>query len=413
MLDVLLIRPHRPSDPSQSPLTLGDRRQPLGLGFLQAYLQQFGFRVEILDNDIQTPPVGTVEWTVAYARAKRPRFIGVYVHSAGVPEALALLQALRKGTDAKLMVGGPHYTLFPEDAPDYIDHVVVGEGELALLDIVSGETTERIHRRELIADLDTLPWPSYDYFINQDYIFDIAMFDMKPTVVSVNSSRGCPYGCTFCGTQAIWGRRYRIFSAEKIYDYIRELRARHNVRGIYFREDNFICNVKRVTTFCHLILRDDFPVEWACEARVDTLDRHPEMLEQMASAGCRGLYIGVESGSPRVLELMNKQITVEQIERVFAASKKYGVKTYASMCYGIPGETPEDREETRRMLERIKPDAISEAVFIGIPKSPLYDWMRENNAYYHEDERRFLYPNGYRELCSLFYGKSGDKRFIP
>lgn len=412
MLDVILIRPHRPLDPSKSPLTLGDRRQPLGLGFLQAYLQKHGFRVEILDNDIQRPPVGSIEWTVEYIKAKRPRFVGVYVHSAGVPEALALMQAIRKEVDVKFMVGGPHYTLFPDDAPEWIDHVVVGEGELAMLDIVQGRKCPRIHSRELIANLDELPWPSYDYFINQEYDFSISMFDMKPCVVSVNSSRGCPYACTFCGVQSVWGRRYRVFSAEYVYKYIRSLRRKYNVRGVYFREDNFLCSIKRVEKFCDLLLRDNFRLEWACEARVDTLDNNVGLLESIAASGCRGLYIGVESGSQRVLDLMNKQITLEQIIRVFDACKKVGIKTYASMCYGIPGETAKDRIETRKFLERIKPDAVSEAVFIGIPKSPLYDWLLKNEEYYYKDERRFLYPNGYRELCEEIYGGK-DYRFIP
>ena len=413
MIDVLLIRPHRPQHASMSPLTLGDRRQPLGLGFLQAYLQKHGYNVEILDNDVQPAPLGTVEWTAQYAMAKKPEYIGVYVQSAGLVQALELLDTLHRQTDSKLVVGGPHYTLFTEEIPDFVDHVIVGEGEKAFLDIVSGNVTSRIHKRELIAELDELPWPSYDYFMNQNYDFSVDIFGMKPKVVSINSSRGCPYACSFCGVQSIWGRNYRFFSARYVYDYIKQLRARFNIRGVYFREDNFVCNGKRVETFCRYLLDDGFKLEWACEARVDSLYNNPELLPLMASAGCRGLYLGVESGSQRVLDLMNKQITVEQIENVFHSCRSLGIKTYASMCYGIPGEEQADRDETQQFLKRIQPDAVSEAVFIGIPRSPLYEWIRKNKLYYHEDERHFLYPKGYRELCARYYGENNDGRFIP
>jgi radical SAM superfamily enzyme YgiQ (UPF0313 family) len=409
--DVLLIRPERP-DPRQCPVGLGDLFPPLGLAYLKAYVQSRGFTAEILDNYVKSAPLSGTEETVRTVKEKQPRFVGVYVSSPSHREARALLDALAELTDTPILVGGPHYTVFPERAPAYVRHIVVGEGERALEKILRGAATERILREPLIEDLNELPLPSYDEFLGGEYEYAVPLFNMAPRIVTMNTSRGCPHRCLFCSVQEIWGRRYRTIRAERIFDHAAALMKDHGISGFYFREDNFTCDPGRTHAFCDLVLSSAARPYWACEARVDTLSRDPELLPHMAAAGCKGLFLGIESGSQRVLDLMDKGTTVEQNRYVLGRCRELGIITYASMCYGFPGETAEDRALTRQFLRETNPHHISEAVYIGIPTSPIYHEIKKSGQYYHEDEAGFIFPHGYEAMCRYFYGPE-DIRYIP
>jgi radical SAM superfamily enzyme YgiQ (UPF0313 family) len=389
----------------ESPLSYGDIRPPLGLGFIAAVLETHGHEVLIVDNYLY--PQDTTQIIEEF----KPHYIGLYTHSAGFRAALNLIDEIkREYRKIPLICGGPHATLMPETIPENVEHIVIGEGEFALLDIVEGKERNRIIKKKRIEDLDTLPWPSYHHFIDKPYDWKIEMFGMEGPVFVMNTSRGCPFQCKFCSVRTIWGKEYRFFSASKIVDEIERLILKYGAKGIYFREDNFTANRRRLLNFCNLLKERRIKVVWACETRVDTIDNY-KILQQMVEVGCRGFYIGVESGSQRVLDNMNKGTTVGQIKSVFKMCHELGIKTYASMCYGTPGETEEDREITEELLDKIRPDRISRAVFVGIPKSEFYQYLLENELYYHIDKNGFLYPKGYYELATRYY--RGEDRYIP
>lgn len=385
----------------------------MSLGFLEAYLHANELRAEIIDLYVQPPPKNDIEYWIPYVKSLNPRFIGVYVHSPALSTALAFIQAMKSATGCPVVVGGPHYSIFPENIPEMIDFAVCGEGEAALYDLLTTpiDKMPRVINGTPL-DIDSLPWPSFDYFIKQPYDFAIEMFSMPPVVLPMNTSRGCPFRCRFCSNRGIFKGKPRLSSAERIFEEMIRLRRDYGARGVYFREDCFTLDPARVFELCDLIRDSGLGLDWACESRIDTLCKHKGLLEEMASCGCKGLYLGVESGSQRVLDLMNKNITVGQIEEVFSKCKELDVRTYASMVYGYPGETELERGETDAMLERIRPDAVSRAVFIGIPISDVYEKLLNSGEYYHIDEAGFLYPNGYRELCAQIYGPAPN-RFIP
>ena len=411
-VDIVLVRPPAPIE-KDSPLSLGDLRPPLSLAFLEAYLHSHDLRAEIIDLYIQPFPKNTAEYWLPYISALRPRFIGIYVHSSALVTALTFIKKIKFATGLPIVVGGPHFTLFPETIPDTVDYVVCGEGETALYELL---TTKSKNMPRIISgtplDIDSLPWPSFDYFINQPYDFAIDMFSMAPLVLPMNTSRGCPFKCKFCSNRRIFNGQSRLASAEKIFEEMVRLNKKYGATGIFFREDNFTQQPGRVLELCRLIKNRGLRIDWACESRVDILCNHKKLLIEMASCGCKGLYLGVESGSQRVLDLMRKNITIGQIEKVFNTCKKLGVKTYASMVYGYPGETEVERGETDAMLERISPDAVSRAVFIGIPISDIYEELLQSGEYCYIDDAGFIYPNGYRELCAKIYGTT-PSRFIP
>ena len=200
------------------------------------------------------------------------------------------------------MVGGPHATILPDTIPEYVDYVVRGEGEKAILDIVEGQAHGRIITRTFIDNLDSLPRPAYHHFFQKSYDLKVSAFPDVP-VFAMNTSRGCPFHCKFCSVKSIWGNTYRAFSAERVVDDIERLIKDYGIAGIYFREENFTHSSERTQEFCKLLLQKGIRIKWLCESRVHPFDRG--LLPLMKKAGCEWMYFGCESGSDRILKQLN------------------------------------------------------------------------------------------------------------
>jgi len=226
--------------------------------------------------------------------------------------------------------------------------------------------------------------------------------DIKP-VFTMNASRGCPFYCSFCSVGSIWGKQYTYFSADRIISEIEYLIKKFGAKGIYFREDNFTLNLERVKDFCEKLIKKNFNIQWACETRVDTLCNE-DLIKLMGAAGCRAVYLGVESGSQKMLDILNKNITVEQIEAVVTLCKKHNIRTYCSLITGVPGETYEDYLLTQKLMDKLKPYSYSFNVFVGIPDSPLYKYILNHNIYEYVDDVGLVYLPGFDVKVKFFYG---------
>lgn len=389
--------------PEQSPFATGEKRMPIGVGFLISVLRDAGHEVFFIDNYLQ--PSDFLE--TGYLMDNKIDFVGIYVNTICFRDTLRMLKkmnALRTSNtwNGKIMVGGPHTTVATHTIPDYVDYVVQGEGEKAIVDIVEGKVKDRIVRYPQIVDLDQLPYPAYDVFTKMDYRWDMEWFDEAP-IFNMNTSRSCPFNCSFCSTRSIWGKKYTYFSAERVVDEVEHLVNNYGAKGIYFREDNFTLHRKRLRKFCNLMVERGLNIPWACESRVSTIDE--ESIELMAKAGVRGFYFGVESGSQRMLDILKKDITVEQIRKAFKLCSQYNIKTAASMIVGIPGETRDDLLQTRQLLHEIKPTTVWTNVFVGMPDSELYRQALNENLYELVDDRGLVYLQGHNERTNTHYGR--------
>jgi glycosyltransferase involved in cell wall biosynthesis/Tfp pilus assembly protein PilF/ubiquinone/menaquinone biosynthesis C-methylase UbiE/pyruvate-formate lyase-activating enzyme/dTDP-glucose pyrophosphorylase len=218
----------------------------------------------------------------------------------------------------------------------------------------------------------------------------------------MNTSRGCPFRCNFCSVHSIWGRTYTYFSAERVVSDIEYLVNTYRAKGIYFREDNFTLNNKRVIEICHILLEKNIKVKWACETRVDTLSRN--LLQLMYDAGCRAFYIGFESGCQRILDLMKKDITLEQSKNVVKWCKEIGIKVYGSYVVGIPGEAEEEIKKTVEFSRSLGTDTAGLNVFVGIPKSEMYRKAIDDGLYEYIDDRGLVYLKNHDNRVDYFYG---------
>src|SRR3989338_132676 len=392
---VLLLTAPRPR-PDYTPLHFGDNRAPQGLGTVAAYLERAGHQYVIVDlyafswkfrgvqTNIESPwrkkedrsglnwsrtMTGDLQTREGHARGGfnqnnsdgtialgtdldevirefQPDIIGMYIHTMSFDTAVELSSALKQAyPEIPQMCGGPHPSVLPETIPPSFDYVVSGEGEGVILNIVEGRETRRLVPgiQVPLEQMDTLPWPDLNHFWSKPYNWGLKLYghgEIHPTV-SLNTSRGCPFPCKFCGVQEVSGARFRAISSQRIFEHIVRLVEQYGVKGIYFREDNFTVNPKRVDELCDLIISSGVKIQWACESRVNRLT--PRSVEKLARAGCVGLYVGVESGSDRVLTLMAKLESRSDFIEKFPILHANGIRTYTTWIYGSPGELPAGR----------------------------------------------------------------------
>ena len=395
--------------PQRAGFSTSEKSPPLGVGYLMAVLKKDGHKIFFSDEYLNPSNILDTD----FLEKNNINFVGIYSNTICYQSTLNMFGKLqyKRGKsewNGKIMVGGPHTSVGYKEIPEYVDHIVIGEGEISVPKIVKGELKDRVIVGKKVDDLDSLPMPAYEEFIYLPYNWKHRWFDTYP-LYTFNTSRGCPFNCTFCSVKSIWGKTYRYMSAERVVHDIEFMIKYYAAKGIYFREDHFTLNKNRTIKFCELLLRKSIKIDWFCETRVDQLDDF-EYQKLMADAGCKVFYIGVESGSPKMLEFYKKEETREQFIRAFEIAKKVGIKTYASFIVGFPIETERDRFLTDDLIDKIKPDYIGKNVFIGIPGSELYDYLKENNLYEYGDDFHILYPKGYLKNVKKYYGNSSYYR---
>ncbi len=392
--------------PIQTPFSTTEKRPPIGIGFLISVLRNAGHKTFFIDNYLQ--PSDFLEGD--YLQKNSIDYVGIYANTICYRDTLRMfykLEWLRQTGKwkGKIIVGGPHTTVCLDTIPDFVDFVVQGEGEYAILDIIAGKAAKRVLKYPRINNLDELPMPAWDYFVNLPYDWGGTFFVNKPVFV-VNSSRGCPFQCTFCSVGSIWGKKYTYFSAERIVSDIEYLIKHYGAKGIYFREDNFTLNKDRLNKFCNLMIERKLNIPWACESRVSSIDR--ENIELMKKSGACGFYFGVESGSQRVLDFLKKGITLSQTKNTFKLCCEFGIRTAASIIVGTPTETEDELNQTLALIKEIKPTVTWFNVFTGIPNSALYKYTIENNLYKFIDDRGLVYMPEHDKFTRRFYGGQWD-----
>jgi len=459
---VLLLTAPRPA-PNYTPLHFGDNRAPQGLGYVASALERRGHSVKIVDlyafswfynnqaaknkspwrkyqdkttgrnwarrermsGDLttlekdsrggfaQNNSDGTIDINTDLKKEIddfSPDYIGMYIHTMSFDAGTALAREIKADYPTiPLMCGGPHPSVLSDTIPDFFDYVVVGEGEDAIVRIVEGEAKNRIQMGSRVSAMDEMPWPNLDHFWDLPYNWGLKLYgheEIYPTV-SLNTSRGCPFPCKFCGVQDVSGAKYRYISAEKIAEHIVFLKSNYGIKGIYFREDNFTVSLKRVEKLCEILINEKIDIQWACESRVNKLT--PTLIEKMALSGCVGLYVGVESGSDRMLNLMKKLETRADFEEKFPILHSSGISTYTTWIYGAPHEAPEDRRENDSLIDIIKPTTVDAFIYMGIPISNWYREIDASGDFEFKDKNGFLYPNGYLGFTKELYGDADPR----
>jgi anaerobic magnesium-protoporphyrin IX monomethyl ester cyclase len=384
--------------PVKAPWIVGRKLPPLGLAYVAAALEKGGFQVEVLDNYLLKKPIDHVKLEI---ERLNPEIVGIACGSVTYRRCVETAKAVKEVLPScKVVVGGPHPSYMPDSMLQHpeVDYVVVGEGERAIVELATKITEDEDSRAiaaipgvacrcegkitktapRFISDLDQIPYPARHLLPMHLYDRTIEYLSVKP-VDTMNVVRGCPYNCAFCETKDLWGGTCRTFSPRRVVEEIDHLTNQYGSKGIYFAGDNFTIQKKNTIEMCRLIKEQRLEVEWVCDTRVDLVSR--ELLRKMREAGCRTITFGVESGSPHILEKLNKGTTLEQAVHASKLCKEEGIQIACSFMLGIPGETVNDMEATFNFAKKLDPDWCQFTIFVAYPFSSLYEEILRKHLY--------------------------------
>jgi radical SAM superfamily enzyme YgiQ (UPF0313 family) len=383
---------------------------PLGLAYIASVLESNGHIVSVYDaehdpNAKPTSFLNASENYIKYLDALKddthpiwseiqreishfnPDIIGISILTVKEPCAQRIATLCREINDQiPIVVGGEHPTTSYEELlkNGNIDYVVRGEGEQTMLEfadtletngrleLVGGVSFKHNHRffhnanRALIDNLDVLPFPARDRLTNPKTYRPIDYGLLM-------GSRGCSYNCTFCPNQSIWGRRVRFRSIQNIVNEIELVQEKYATRFFSFRDYSFSINSKWTSDFCNFVREKKLDIEWECLTRPDLLNE--KLILTMRDAGCTTFRIGIESGSEKILQDIEKDISLREIRRMAEILNRHNIFWAAYFMFGLPSETEEDIQKTLSFIDEINPPFVTMSRFTPLPGSTLYEQL--------------------------------------
>lgn len=396
---LLIIPPVNTSLPTKGSL-------PLGLGYISSVLLKAGCHVDILDINIHQ---FTKEQVADKIKAlKGYDIIGITGMVTVYGYIKWLCEIIKESfPQVPLIVGGTVASAMPELflQKTKADIACIGEGEEAVKELAfaidekgdlesvkgiyfkRGNEIIKSQHRALNSNLDSIPFPAWHLFEIEDYIRNHYLVNSPAKSMNVISGRGCPYHCTFCYRN--FGKTVRYRSINNIIKEIKTLKENYKVTHFDFQDELFTVNDKRVMEFCQKILEDGLKITWRCLGRAN-LAKY-ELLKLMKEAGCLWLGYGIESGSQRMLDSMNKKIKVEQAKEAIRLTRKVGIDVSATFIVGMPGETGESIGETVGFCKEME---IFNVPFFAAPYpgTSLYQSLKEQGLI--GDEEKFILNMG-------------------
>jgi len=395
-MDILFINPRY--DETSYRYKVNKLVPPLGIATLSSVLRNAGHALRILDMEAVLMEYQALR---DYLRASPPDLVGIHC-TTPVSHYAARCAAIVAETcpDATLIVGGPHPTLLPDDTLSrmpQVDYLLRGEAEHTLCDLVQrlgqGDTTpddipgigfrrgdEMFISPKLprVDDLDSLPLPSYDLLPLEAYFHgnSLAETGAGGRAFTMMTSRGCPYHCIFCSAPTIYGHKFRMRSPEHVVREMKLLVDTYQVGHLVFYDACFGANRAHSVGICEKILEENIQVTWRVRMRADRVDA--QLLALMRKAGCTTVAFGVETGTQRLLDVLEKNETIADIEQGFRLAKEAGLWTVGYFMFGVPGETRQDSYKTVEFAKRLDPDWALFTHATPLPKTKLAEMARDH-----------------------------------
>ncbi len=389
---------------------------PLGLGYLASALKEKGFEVEVLD-------INALRWN---KMKEKKKLKNADFDVAGIGAIVTvyryvkwLIETIKKyHRDKKIVVGGSVGTSIPHIIMEKTEAeiVCIGEGEVTVVDLMKAlqkrknalrevegiwfrdndGTIVKNKQRNAIKDLDALRWPAWDLFPVDIYLknpvgapnrnkwVDGGSEDTVPLSMNINGTRGCPYKCIYC-YHDFMGQGYRYRAPESIIKEMRFLYDCYGVRYFHFTDDEYCLKKEFIYDFCKKVKKEfGQDITWGCAGRVNLMTE--DLVVTMADAGCVLIGYGIESGSQRMLDVMKKNVTVEQAKEAVRLTKKHLGWADCSFMIGTPGENRETIRETIDFCKEL--ELTPEVIFFmtPYPGTELYRMALESGKIKDEEE---------------------------
>ncbi len=329
----------------------------LGPVYLGTILKNMGHEVEIYNENIHIPDYPSL----------KADLIGISILT---PTAKRGYEIAKRFPREKVIMGGVHASLLPDEALEYARQVVVGEAEDIIVDVVEGRRRETVVQGRPVKDLDALPSPDFSL---------IKGYRARPLIMPISTSRGCPFDCSFCSVTKMFGRKYRFRSAEKI---IKEMRSR-NTKQFFICDDNFAADPERTKVLLELMIKNKIR-HWACQVRCDVV-KDSDLLELMSRARCSVACIGFESVNPMTLAAFQKRQSVDEIVTAIRSFHKKKIKIHGMFVLGGDDDDKNTIWETLRFAIKQKIDTMQMAVLTPFPGTKVYEDLEAQKRIFTKD----------------------------
>lgn len=359
---------------------------PLGILYVSAYLERKGFSNEVFDTTFSN-----MQKMRDYLLEFKPDVIAIYVNLMTKLNVLEIIKFIKLNLHhTKIVLGGPEIRYNANDFLNFgADYLVIGEGEETSLELMIALNEKRIDdiknipglgfknqnneivfttEREKLKEVDSLPFPGRDK-INLQLYLNAWKERHGENAISISTMRGCPYTCKWC-SRAVYGLSYRRRSPENVCDELELIQKEYNPDTLWFVDDVFTISHKWLNEFNETLKQRNLKIKFECITRADRMNE--EVIKLLKDAGCFRVWIGAESGSQKVIDLMDRRVDVDQVRQMIKLTQNNGIQAGTFIMLGYPGETEDDIEETIRHLKESNPEYFTITVAYPIKGTELF-----------------------------------------
>ena len=362
---------------------------PLGLLYVSAYLKS-----KNLDNLVFDTTFTSQEEQLQYLLQKQPKIICIYTNLMTKVEAIKLIKILKTEPFGfpKIILGGPDVSYNIENyLQSGADFLVIGEGEETTYELCDAILQNKEYSkidgiafleknvviqtpdRKKIKELDELPLPNRDAIDMQIYL-DTWKQNHGQSSITISTQRGCPYTCKWCST-AVYGQSYRRRPAHQVAAEMKQLKSKFNPDAIWFVDDVFTVSHKWLLAFKEEVLKQNAIIPFECITRAERLN--DEILAVLKEIGCFRIWIGAESGSQKIIDLMDRRVDVNVVKKAIQKTNAIGIETGTFIMLGYPGETQKDITETIQYLKDANPTHYTITIAYPIKGTSLYNEIED------------------------------------
>lgn len=335
----------------------------MGPLYLGTILKQNGFDVEFVNENILKGGLTDEDLSAD--------FLLLSCLTPTVNRGYALAKRFKElNPNGKVIMGGPHVTFLKEEAAEVADHVVLGEGESVIAGLLKYGSNEKFIQGSPVEDMDSLP------FIDWSIFRDVEKMKIQP----IMTSRGCPFACNFCAVTAMFGKKFRAMSAERVIEEV----SRTKLKDVFFYDDNFTADKRRANAIMDGMIAGKFKKSWTGQVRVDVV-KDPELVEKMAMSGCDRVYIGLESVNPASLKTMKKAQTPEDIKTAVSHLHRSGIKVHGMFIYGTDSDDKAAVAETMKFVKESCIDSVQFAVMTPLPGTEVFNNLESSGRLIHKN----------------------------